>query len=85
MNILLWDTRQFDVSKDFAGGFGIGMYRGLGGPRRRAVWFYRRDHRPAALLFAYLAAVFARLGHRVKYAVDESTAAQAISMYSARR
>ena len=28
MNILLWDTRQLDVSKDFAGGFGVGMYRG---------------------------------------------------------
>ena len=72
MNILLWDTRQFDVSKDFAGGFGVGMYRGLGGPRDAIVrWFYRRDRRPAALLFAYLAAVFARLGHRVKYVVDQ--------------
>ncbi len=71
MNILLWDTRQFDVSKDFAGGFGVGMYRGLGGPRDAVVrWFYRRDRRPAALLFAHLAAVFAQLGHRVKYVVD---------------
>ena len=34
-------------------------------------WFYRRDRRPAALLFAHLAAVFARLGHRVKYVVDQ--------------
>ncbi len=73
MNILLWDTRQRDVSKDFAGGFGVGMYRGPGGPRDAIVrWFYRRDHRPAALLFAYLAAVFARLGHRVQYAVDQA-------------
>ncbi len=72
MNVLLWDTRQLDVSKDFAGGFGIGMYRGLGGPRDAIVrWFYRRDHRPAALLFAYLAAVFARLRHGVKYVVDQ--------------
>ena len=72
MNILLWDTRQLDVSKDFAGGFGVGMYRGLGGPRDAIVrWFYRRDRRPAALLFAHLAAVFARLGHRVKYVVDQ--------------
>jgi len=71
MNILLWDTRQLDVSKDFAGGFGVGMYRGLGGPRDAIVrWFYRRDHRPAALLFAHLAAVFARLGHGVQYVVD---------------
>jgi len=72
MNILLWDTRQLDVSKDFAGGFGVGMYRGPGGPRDAIVrWFYRRDRRPAALLFAHLTAVFARLGHRVKYVVDQ--------------
>ena len=71
MNILLWDTRQLDVSKDFAGGFGVGMYRGQGGPRDALVrWFYRRDRRPAALLFAHLAAIFARLGHRVQYVVD---------------
>ncbi len=71
MNILLWDTCQLDVSKDFAGGFGVGMYRGPGGPRDAIVrWFYRRDRRPAALLFAYLAGVFARLGHDVKYVVD---------------
>ena len=71
MNILLWDTRRLDVSKDFAGGFGVGMYRGPGGPRDAVVrWFYRRDRRPAALLFAYLAGVFGRLGHRVKYVVD---------------
>ncbi len=72
MNILLWDTRQRDVSKDFAGGFGVGMYRGQGGPRDRIVrWFYRRDRRPAALLYAYLAAAFTRLGHRVQYVVDQ--------------
>ena len=84
MNVLLWDTRQLDVSKDFAGGFGVGMYRPPGkksgnyrsvgrldGPRDAIVrWFYRRDRRPAALLFAHLAAVFARLGHHLKYVVD---------------
>ena len=73
MNIVLWDTRQLDVSKDFAGGFGVGMYRGLDGPRDAIVrWFYRRDHRPAALLFAYLAAAFAQLGHRVRHVVDQA-------------
>jgi anaerobic magnesium-protoporphyrin IX monomethyl ester cyclase len=71
MNVLLWDTRQRDVSKDFAGGFGVGMYHGRHGLRDRVIrWFYRRDQRPAALLYAYLAAVFARLGHQVKYVVD---------------
>jgi len=72
MNIVLWDTRQLDVSKDFAGGFGVGMYRGLGGPRDTIVrWFYRRDYRPPALLFAHLAAIFARLGQHVQYVVDQ--------------
>ena len=64
MNVLLWDTRQRDVSKDFAGGFGVGMYPGSSGLRSKIIrWFYRRDRRPAALLYAYLAAVFARLGY----------------------
>src|SRR5208283_301577 len=72
MNVILWDTRQLDVSKDFAGGFGVGMYRGLGGPRDAIVrWFYRRDYRPPALLFAHLATIFARLGHHVEYVVDQ--------------
>ena len=72
MNILLWDTRQRDVSKDFAGGFVVVMYRGQGGPRDRIVrWFYRRERRPAALLYAYLAAAFTRLGHQVRYVVDQ--------------
>jgi radical SAM superfamily enzyme YgiQ (UPF0313 family) len=73
MNILLWDTRQHDVSKDFAGGFGVGMYRGQSGLRDRIVrWHYRRDQRPAALLYAYLAAAFSRLGHQVRYVVDDA-------------
>ena len=24
MQVVLWDTRKLDVSKDFAGGFGVG-------------------------------------------------------------
>jgi tRNA A37 methylthiotransferase MiaB len=71
MHVVLWDTRKFDVSKDFAGGYGIGQYAGRGGA---ADWlirrFYRRDRRPVALLFAHLAAIFARLGHRVQYVED---------------
>jgi radical SAM superfamily enzyme YgiQ (UPF0313 family) len=71
MHIVLWDTRKLDVSKDFAGGFGIGQYVGDGTFRSRMIrHFYKRDYRPAALLFAYLAAIFARLGHRVEYAED---------------
>ena len=71
MRIVLWDTRQLDVAKDFAGGFGVGQYAGQGGPRgwlvRRA---FKRDRRPVALAFAYLAAIFRRLGHQVEFSED---------------
>ena len=71
MHIVLWDTRKLDVSKDFAGGFGIGQYTGDGTFRSRLIRrFYTRDRRPVALLYAYLAAIFARLGHSVEYAED---------------
>jgi radical SAM superfamily enzyme YgiQ (UPF0313 family) len=71
MHVVLWDTRQRCVTKDFAGGFGMGAYHGEGGIRGRLIrrW-YTRDRRPPALLYAYLAAVFRRLGHSVQYAVD---------------
>ncbi len=71
MHIVLWDTRKLDVSKDFAGGFGIGQYTGDGTFRSRVIrHFYTRDRRPVALLYAHLAAIFAQLGHRVEYAED---------------
>ena len=71
MHVVLWDTRQLDVSKDFAGGFGVGMFPGGGGWRGRIIRMgYKRDHRPVALAFAYLAAIFQRLGHTVEYAED---------------
>lgn len=71
MRIALWDTRRLEASKDFAGGMGVGIYSGRGGLRGRIVrHFYRRDRRPVALLWAYLAAVFRRLGHEVEYLED---------------
>lgn len=71
MHVVLWDTRQLDVSKDFAGGFGVGQYHGRGGIRGKIVrYFYQRDHRPVALNFAYLAAIFRELGHTVEYVED---------------
>ena len=71
MNVILWDTRKLDVSKDFAGGFGVGQYPPGGGFRDRLIrWFYTRDRRPVALLWAHLAAIFPRLGHRVEYVED---------------
>lgn len=75
MHVVLWDTRKLDVSKDFAGGFGVGQYHGLGGIRGRIIRrFYKRDRRPTALLFAYLAAIFQKLGHTVEYAEDRVVA-----------
>jgi tRNA A37 methylthiotransferase MiaB len=72
MRIVLWDTRKRDVSKDFAGGFGVGHYPGRGGVLGRIVrYYYKRDRRPVALVYAYLAAIFKRLGHRVEYVEDE--------------
>lgn len=75
MHVVLWDTRRRDVSKDFAGGFGVGQFPGGGGLRGRIVrYFYKRDHRPVALNFAYLAAIFRQLGHEVEYAEDRQSA-----------
>jgi len=72
MHIVLWDTRKHDVAKDFAGGFGIGQYHGEGGFRGRLIrYMYKRDRRPVALNFAYLAAIFGKLGHTVQYCEDE--------------
>ncbi len=28
MHVVLWDTRRGGATKDFAGGFGTGLYRG---------------------------------------------------------
>lgn len=71
MHIILWDTRRLDVSKDFAGGMGVGMFPPGGGLRGRLVrYFYTRDRRPTALLLGYLTAIFRRLGHTVEYAED---------------
>jgi anaerobic magnesium-protoporphyrin IX monomethyl ester cyclase len=71
MRVVLWDTRKLDVAKDFAGGFGVGQFPGRGGLGGRIVrHFFKRDRRPAALVFAYLAAIFGKLGHRVEYVLD---------------
>ena len=67
MHVVLWDTRKLDVSKDFAGGMGVGQYPRRKGFRDRLIrYFYSRDRRPVALLFAHLAAIFRRLGHTVR-------------------
>ena len=71
MRILLWDTRKRNVTKDFGGGFGMGQYHGLGGLRGKLIRrMSLRDHRPVALHFAYLAAIFRKLGHTVETSED---------------
>ncbi len=71
MRVVLWDTRKLDVAKDFAGGFGVGQYPGGGGIAGRIVrHFYKRDYRPVALVYGYLAAIFRSQGHQVEYALD---------------
>lgn len=73
MHIVLWDTRKLDVSKDFAGGFGVGQYPGYGGLRGKLIRrCFTRDWRPVGLLYAYLAAIFRRLGHTVEYVLDRT-------------
>ena len=50
MNIVLWDTRKNDVQKDFAGGMGVGVPPGTGGPRGKVIrYMYLRDNRPPAM------------------------------------
>lgn len=72
MRVVLWDTRKLDVAKDFAGGFGVGQFPRRGGWRGRIVRYaFKRDRRPVALAFAYLAAIFRRLGHEVEYSEDQ--------------
>ena len=71
MHVVLWDTLKLNASKDFAGGFGVGTHPRLEGIRGRLIrYFFTRDRRPVALLYAHLASVFRQLGHRVRYVVD---------------
>lgn len=74
MRITLWDTRKCHVSKDFAGGFGVGQNPNVEGLLGQVIrWGYKRDYRPASLHFAYLASVMRKLGHQVEYVEDDVT------------
>lgn len=70
MRVVLWDTRYGGAFKDFAGGFGVGQFRGRGLRAKIVEHFYRRDFRPPPLAYGYLAAGFARLGHTVEYCLE---------------
>lgn len=83
MHFVLWDTRKLDVSKDFAGGFGVGQYPGGGGFRGRLIRAgYKRDYRPVALNFAYLGAILKQLGHTVEYSLDEIPAGADVYVFN---
>ncbi len=83
MHVVLWDTRRNDVQKDFAGGLGVGMFPGGGGLRGRFIRRgYLRDHRPVALNFAYLAAIFRRLGHSIEYVEDREPPAADLYVFN---
>jgi len=71
MRIILCDSRKLDASKDFAGGYGVGLFPGGPGLRAKVIRrFYTRDRRPTPLVWAYLAGAMKELGHQVRYAVD---------------
>jgi len=75
MQVVLWDTNENSVQKDYAGGMGTGLYRGRGGVLDWLVGRgYRRDFRPVAMNFAYLAGIFKQLGHTVQYVCDRMPA-----------
>jgi radical SAM superfamily enzyme YgiQ (UPF0313 family) len=75
MNIVLWDTRHGGAFKDFAGGFGVGQFRGRGLRGKIIEQFYRRDFRAPPLAYGYLAAGLKQQGHSVSYSLNETPAA----------
>lgn len=75
MHIVLWDTRHGGVFKDFAGGYGVGQFRGEGWRAKIIENVYRRDYRSPPLVFGHLAAILQRLGHTVEYALERTPGA----------
>lgn len=71
MKIVLWDTRHLGAFKDFAGGFGVGQFRGKGMREKLIESFYRNDFRAPPLAFGYLAAGLRAKGHDVQYVLED--------------
>ncbi|MBI3866366.1 MAG: B12-binding domain-containing radical SAM protein [Planctomycetia bacterium] len=72
LRVVLWDTRHGGAFKDFAGGYGVGQFRGKG-PRAKIIeYFYRNDFRSPPLAYGYLAAGLQKLGHTVAYSLEET-------------
>src|SRR5262245_46151374 len=72
LRIVLWDTRHGGAYKDFAGGFGVGQFRGQGFRAKIIEHFYRRDFRAPPLSYGYLAAGLTQSGHSVEYCLEET-------------
>jgi len=72
MRVVLWDTHWGGVFKDFAGGYGVGTFRGDCLRTRLLERMYTRDFRPVALAYAYLTAGLRRQGHTIQYALEET-------------
>lgn len=75
MHIVLWDTRHGGAFKDFAGGFGVGTFRGSDLRSRIIERFYTSDFRSPPLAYGLLAAGLRGRGHTVEYALDTTPAA----------
>ncbi|MBS0266836.1 MAG: radical SAM protein [Planctomycetes bacterium] len=71
LRIVLWDTRHGGAFKDFAGGYGVGQFRGQGLRSKIIEYFYRTDFRSPPLAYGYLAAGLTKLGHQVKYCLED--------------
>src|SRR5438128_979169 len=76
LRIVLWDTRHGGAFKDFAGGFGVGQFRGTGLRSKIIEHFYRSDFRSPPLAYGYLAAGLAKLGHSVEYCLEDTPPAE---------
>jgi tRNA A37 methylthiotransferase MiaB len=72
LRIVLWDTRHGGAFKDFAGGYGVGQFRGKGLRAKIIEHFYRNDYRSPSLAYGYLAAGLGKLGHQVEYCLEET-------------
>ena len=76
MKIVLWDTRHGGAFKDFAGGFGVGQFRGTSLRGKIIEHFYRNDYRSPSLAFGYLAAGLRKAGHAVEYSLEATPQAE---------
>ena len=71
MRIALCSTGNPAIAQDLAGGLGVGWASGQRSRAARWMGGLRRTRcRPVPLVVAYLAAVFARLGHQVVHTTD---------------